>query len=125
LCGAYFFYEVLLLTLLEVCSEQRKPNNYGLIRPAGAAKKADPITAPKVIANREVGSFGLAKLSFSLATETIAENKKYNQGENRKKDHNYSNLDSGEQHGTQRQDLPKQGDDQKNEGGDACNCFEN
>ena len=81
LCGAYFFYEV-CLTLLEVCSEQRKPNNYGLIRPAGAAKKADPITAPKGIANREVGSFGLAELSFALATETIAKNKKHDQREN-------------------------------------------
>jgi hypothetical protein len=71
-----FFYEVCFLTLLEDCSEQRKPNKSGEIRPAGAAKKGDPITAPKAIANSDQGSFGLAKLGFSFVAEAIAQDKK-------------------------------------------------
>ena len=71
------------MTLLEDCSEQENPINSGEIHPAGAAKKGDPITAPKTIANRELGSFGLAKLGFSFVAETIAQNKKDDQGKNR------------------------------------------
>jgi hypothetical protein len=123
LVRSYFFYEVLFLTLLEDCSERRKRNNYRAIRPAGAAKKDDPITAPKAIANGEVGSFGLGELGVPLVAETIAQNKKHNQCENRQKDHNYRNLDGDEQYATKCQDLAKQCDDQENKGGDACDSL--
>jgi len=85
---------------LKIAANKEDPINSGEIRPAGAAKKGDPITGPKAIANRELGSFGLAKLGFSFLAETIAQDKKYDQGKNRQKDHYYRNLNGGEQHAT-------------------------
>jgi len=65
---------------LKIAADKENPTNSGEIRPAGAAKKGDPIIAPKAIANRELGSFGLAKFGFSFVAETIAQDKKDDQG---------------------------------------------
>jgi hypothetical protein len=108
---------------LKIAANKENPIISGQIRPAGAAKKGDPITAAKVIANREVGSFGLAKFGFSFVAATIAEDKKDDQSEDSQKDHNDGDLDSNEQHASQCQELSKQGDDQENERGDAGDCF--
>jgi hypothetical protein len=75
-CAGLILLRGLFFDLLEDCSGQENPINRGEICPAGAAKKGDPITAPKPIANSEVGSFGLGKLGFALVAETIAQNKK-------------------------------------------------
>jgi hypothetical protein len=40
---------------LKIAANKENPITSGEIRPAGAAKKGDPITAPKAIANSELG----------------------------------------------------------------------